>query len=153
MRTATLCGIGALVLCAAATFGQTATRQLVRNYAPADRAMDLPLAVLETEFAGMRAEARNSTRMIEGGKYSLNARYVSAAEPALVHKAIYEFYFVREGSGTLVTGGKIVDGKIQGGIARVVKAGDVVFIPPGVPHGITATTGLSYLNVHFEGVN
>jgi mannose-6-phosphate isomerase-like protein (cupin superfamily) len=78
----------------------------------------------------------------------VNARYRIAGEPAgLVHKSIVELHSVREGSGTLVTGGNTVDRKIQGGIERVVKAGDLVF----VPHGFT--TGISSLNVHFEGTD
>ena len=54
---------------------------------------------------------------------------------------------MREGTATLVTGGTIVDAKgqptggkpgddIKGGIARTVKAGDIIVTPPGVPHFI-----------------
>ena len=74
---------------------------------------------------------------------------IVGTETAQLHKSILEFYFVREGSATLVTGGTIVDGAIRGGITRPIKAGDVVFIPPGVPHGIRDSAGLSYLNVHY----
>jgi mannose-6-phosphate isomerase-like protein (cupin superfamily) len=126
----------------------------VRHRAPTDRALDLPLAALQAEFASLKTERRNSTRLIEGGAYSLNARYLTAGEPRdLVHKNVVELYFVREGSGTLVTGGKIVNNKIQGGTERIVKAGDVVFIPPGVPHGFSTTSGISWLNVHFAGTD
>jgi mannose-6-phosphate isomerase-like protein (cupin superfamily) len=83
----------------------------------------------------------------------MNARYLAGSEPAQVHKSILELYFVREGTATLITGGKIVDGMIRGGTERVVKPGDVVFIPPGVPHNIRNTTGISYLNVHFGGTD
>ena len=95
----------------------------------------------------MMAQKRASTRLLEGGAYDLNARYLVGAEPPQLHKSLTEFYFVREGSATLVTGGTIVDNAIRGGVERVIKAGDVVFIPAGVPHGIRATAGISYLNV------
>jgi mannose-6-phosphate isomerase-like protein (cupin superfamily) len=154
MRTISFCGIVVLVLCAADLFGQTASTNPVRHRAPTDKALDIPLAALQAEFAALQAERRDSTRLIEGGAYSLNARYLNAGEIRdLVHKDIVELYFVREGSGTLVTGGKIVNNKIQGGTVRVVKAGDVVFIPPGVPHGFSTTSGISWLNVHFAGTN
>ena len=126
---------------------------LVRHQAPADRALDFPLATLQAEFADMMAQKRVTTRMLEGGTYSMNARYLIGSEAAQVHKSIIEFYFIREGSATLVTGGTIVDKAVRGGVERVVKPGDVVFIPPGVPHAIRDTTGISYLNIHFGGTD
>ena len=50
-------------------------------------------------------------------------------------------------------GGKIVDKAIQGGVERMVKAGDTIFIPPGVPHGFKNATGIAYLNIHFGGLD
>lgn len=99
----------------------------------------------------MRAQKRITTRLLEGGTYSLNARYQVGAEAPRVHKSIIEFYFVEDGTGTLVTGGSIVDKVIRGGVERAVKAGDVIFIPPGVPHGLSDARTLSYLNIHFGG--
>ena len=126
---------------------------LVRHRAPTDRALDFQLATLQAEFADMKAQKRASTRLVEGGTYSMNARYLTGAEAAQIHKTITEFYFVRDGSATLVTGGAIVNNGIRGGVERVIKPGDVVFIPPGVPHMIRETTGISYLNIHFGGTD
>jgi mannose-6-phosphate isomerase-like protein (cupin superfamily) len=126
---------------------------LVRHRAPTDRALDFQLAALQAEFADMKATTRASTRLVEGGTYSMNARYLTGTEAAQIHKSITEFYFVRDGSATLVTGGAIVNKAIRGGVERVIKAGDVVFIPPGVPHAIRETAGISYLNIHFGGTD
>jgi mannose-6-phosphate isomerase-like protein (cupin superfamily) len=126
---------------------------LVRHRAPTDRALDFQLASLQAEFADMKAEKRASTRLVEGGSFSMNARYLTGAEAPQIHKTITEFYFVRDGSATLVTGGAIVNNAIRGGVERVIKPGDVVFIPPGVPHMIRETTGISYLNIHFGGTD
>ena len=126
---------------------------LVRHRAPTDRALDFQLATLQAEFADMKAQKRASTRLVEGGSYSMNARYLTGAEPAQFHKTITEFYFVRDGSATLVTGGTIVNNAIRGGVERVITPGDVVFIPPGLPHMIRETTGISYLNIHFGGTD
>src|SRR5262245_269218 len=126
---------------------------LVRHRAPTDRAIDFQLAAIQAEFTDMKAQKRASTRLVEGGSYSMNARYLTGAEAAQIHKTITEFYFVREGSATLVTGGSIVNNAIRGGVERVVKPGDVVFIPAGVPHAIRETTGISYLNIHFGGTD
>lgn len=129
------------------------TSILVRHQAPTDRALDFQLATLQAEFADMTAQKRASTRLIEGGSYSMNARHLTGAEAAQVHKTITEFYFVRDGSATLVTGGAIVNNAIRGGVERAIKPGDVVFIPAGVPHMIRETTGISYLNIHFGGTD
>jgi mannose-6-phosphate isomerase-like protein (cupin superfamily) len=153
-----LFGTVALTLCAAVATAQTGGGGqgggiLTRHQAPTDRALDFPLATLQAEFADMMAQKRVTTRLLEGGAYSMNARYLVGSEAAQVHKSIIEFYFVRDGSATLVTGGAIVDKVIRGGVERVIKPGDVVFIPPGVPHGIRDTAGISYLNIHFGGTN
>jgi mannose-6-phosphate isomerase-like protein (cupin superfamily) len=155
-----LFGTVTLMLCAAFALAQTgggAQAQgsgiLVRHRAPADRALDFPLAAIQAEFGDMKAQRRASTRLVEGGTYSMNARYLTGAETAQIHKTITEFYFVRDGSATLVTGGAIVNNAIRGGVERVIKPGDVVFIPPGVPHAIRETTGISYLNIHFGGTD
>ena len=153
-----LLGAVVLTLCAVVAFAQAGGggqggARVVRHQAPTDRALDFPLATLQAEFADMAAQKLITTRLLEGGTYSLNTRRIVGSETALVHKSIIEFYFVREGTATLVTGGTIADGTIRGGVERVVKAGDVVFIPPGVPHGIRDTTGISYLNIHFGGTD
>ena len=75
----------------------------------------------------------------------------------LWHQGQTETYFIISGSGTLVTGGKVVNGRksgptsdvtkilngpsCSGGIVgadvvkRVVNVGDIVIIPAGTPHG------------------
>lgn len=70
-----------------------------------------------------------------------------------------EFFHVLEGSGTLVTGGTVVDPKrsganitgtgIVGGVSRTVKAGDVFLIPEDTPHWFKAVDGkLVMISVH-----
>ena len=152
-----LSGTVLLVLCSVAAFAQTGGGrgggQLVRHQAPTGTALDFPLATLQAEFADMKAQKRITTRLLEGGAYSLNARYIVGAEPPNIHKSIIEFYFIQDGTGTLITGGSIVDKAIRGGIERAVKSGDVIFIPPGVPHAFSDAKALSYLNIHFGGTD
>lgn len=150
--------VALLMLCAVPAAGQTAgnaqgAARVVRHQAPADRALDFPAAALKAEFGEMAQKKLITTRLLEGGSFSLNTRRIVGSEPAQVHKSIIEFYFVREGVATLVTGGTLANGAIAGGVERRVGPGDVVFIPPGVPHGIRDTTGISYLNIHFGGTD
>jgi len=152
-----LSGTVLLVVCAGVAFAQTDGGRgggpLVRHRAPTDRALDFPLTTLQAEFADMKAQQRVTTRLLEGGAYSLNARYQVGAEAPRIHKSIVEFYVVQGGAATLVTGGSIVGNVIRGGVERAVKAGDVIFIPPGVPHGFSDAQALSYLNIHFGGTD
>ena len=156
--TITLSVVVVLLLCWTGLRAQTAgggqaAARVARHTAPADRALDIPQTALQAEFAEMAAKKLITTRLIEGGTYSLNTRRIVGSEPAQVHKSIIEFYFVREGTATLVTGGTLADGTIRGGVERIVRPGDVVFIPPGVPHAIRDTAGISYLNIHFGGTD
>jgi len=63
------------------------------------------------------------------------------------HETQADVFFVLSGSATLVLGGRLVDGetvgphekrngRIEGGVRRKLSAGDVVRIPPRVPHQV-----------------
>ena len=109
----------------------------------------------------MDTDGLSTVRLLEGGTYNVNIRRLRGVETALVHERTSDVYVVREGSGTLVTGGTLVDengaevdglrgAAIQGGIARVISVGDVIFIPAGVPHGIRESDGITWLNIRFD---
>jgi mannose-6-phosphate isomerase-like protein (cupin superfamily) len=90
-------------------------------------------------------------RMLEGGRFNVNIRRITDAETALVHPNTADVWVVTEGSGTLTTGGKLDKGKIIGGESHPIKAGDVEFIPAGVPHGVSGVTGsITWLNIRFD---
>jgi mannose-6-phosphate isomerase-like protein (cupin superfamily) len=130
--------------------------------APKDKAMDLPLATLEAVAKEITAKGLITQRVLEGGTFSINVRHISGSETALQHGRITEVWVVRDGSGIVATGGTLVDPKpgaaagefsgsaIRGGVEREIKPGDLVFIPPGVPHGIKQSQSITYLNIRFE---
>src|SRR5262245_37307083 len=130
--------------------------------APKDKAMDLPLTALEAVAKDITAKGLITQRVLEGGTFSINVRHISGSETALQHGRITEVWVVREGSGIVATGGTLVDAKpgatagefsgsaIRGGVEREIKTGDLVFIPPGVPHGIKQSNSITYLNIRFE---
>jgi mannose-6-phosphate isomerase-like protein (cupin superfamily) len=89
------------------------------------------------------------------------------ADSALVHDRVTEVYQILTGAGTFETGGALVDGKpvdltseaagpsvrgtIQGGESRRMEPGDVVVIPPGVPHRFSKLEGtITYLVTRIE---
>jgi mannose-6-phosphate isomerase-like protein (cupin superfamily) len=69
-----------------------------------------------------------------------------------VHAKETDVFYVIDGAATFITGGTLVDGKttapdqirgssIKGGESRHVAKGDVITIPKGVPHWVSAVEG------------
>jgi mannose-6-phosphate isomerase-like protein (cupin superfamily) len=117
---------------------------------PKDRVSDLPIHV--TDVGGYKV-----------GVYGV-FRPKTVPGDAIRHEtSVTEIYYILEGTGTLVTGGKIIDerstgtspntgrpnfgGKgITGGVTRHVGPGDVIVIPGNLPHWwSTLDTDLKYL--------
>ena len=143
------------------------TRQMgvlvVRDTAPTDKASDLTQEDLAAVVKEMPGKNLATTRLLEGGYYSVNIRRLTGPETAHVHPASLTIYVVREGAGTLVTGGTIVDAKrqpvpdnrpgddLEGGVVRTIKTGDIIVTPPGVPHLIRdVREPLVFMNLIFE---
>jgi quercetin dioxygenase-like cupin family protein len=73
------------------------------------------------------------------------------------HEGGSEVHHIMEGSGTIVTGGKLVRAgangpqTIEGGESHHVAPGDVIFIPANTPHWYKDVEGsIRYLEVRFE---
>jgi len=99
----------------------------------------------------------------------------SGGAPGMIsHDSQTEGYLITSGGGTLMTGGKIVNGRKSGPdnevtttlngpscsgtaygddiVRKEVKAGDIIIIPAGVPHGWTGiTTEVTYLSFRPSG--
>jgi mannose-6-phosphate isomerase-like protein (cupin superfamily) len=88
-------------------------------------------------------------------------------DSALLHDRVTEVYQILTGAGMFETGGMLVEGKpvdltseaagpsvrgaIQGGESRHMGPGDVVVIPPGVPHRFSKLEGtITYLVTRIE---
>ena len=148
--------IGAVVLGAALTLaqgrgGQAGTGTVILEQAPKDRSISIPKEKLAGYLKDMDAKKLQTLRMIEGGKYNVNIRRITAAETGLVHPITADLWVVLEGGGTLTTGGVLEKGKILGGQSRPIKVGDVVYIPSGLPHGVSGVDkNLTWLNVRWD---
>jgi len=83
-------------------------------------------------------------------------------DSALSHERVTEVYQIISGAGTFETGGTLVNltseaagpstrGTIEGGESRVMAPGDVVVIPPGLPHRFSKLDGtITYLVTRIE---
>jgi mannose-6-phosphate isomerase-like protein (cupin superfamily) len=119
--------------------------------APSDRSVNLLGETLSRYLREMDAHNLATLRMVEGGKYNVNIRRIRGAETALVHPKTIDTWVVLEGDGTMTTGGKIEQSRIVGGVSTPLKAGDVYFVPAGVPHGVSGVNGsVTWLNVRWD---
>ena len=92
--------------------------------------------------------------------YTVNMEHRIAGQGAAVHEKEAEMFYVIDGAGTLVTGGKLVDEKrtndanlsgtsIQSGVSKKVNKGDWIIVPEGVPHQFPAVEkNLTLMSVH-----
>jgi mannose-6-phosphate isomerase-like protein (cupin superfamily) len=86
-------------------------------------------------------------QMLKLGNYNINMEHRVMGQAAAIHEKEAELFYVIDGSGTIVTGGKLVDEKrtneanltgtsIQGGVSKKISKGDWVLVPENVPHQI-----------------
>jgi mannose-6-phosphate isomerase-like protein (cupin superfamily) len=67
----------------------------------------------------------------------LEYRPAPGVNPAAIHPTDAEFFCVVSGTATLVTGGTIVDGKIEGGTPQKLAKGDFAIVPENTNHWFT----------------
>jgi mannose-6-phosphate isomerase-like protein (cupin superfamily) len=74
---------------------------------------------------------------------------------AEIHDSVHDFFLVKGGEATLVTGGKLQGGRItepgetrgpsiEGGSKRKITTGDIVHIPAGMPHQLLVEKEFTY---------
>ncbi|HLN87136.1 MAG TPA: heme-binding protein [Candidatus Limnocylindrales bacterium] len=87
----------------------------------------------------------NGMNLVKAKNYKVEASHRDAPGVVEVHTRDTDIIYMLDGSATLVTGGKIIDGKViepeeirgrdsQGGETREIAKGDVIVIPNGTPH-------------------
>ena len=103
-------------------------------------------------------QAKVAATFAKGGPFLVNSSFKLQAgrrvTPGLVeiHDHDLDIFYIQEGKATLVTGGTAVDvtdtgpgehraKSITGGVARPLVKGDIIVIPPGVPHQYTEVDG------------
>ena len=91
------------------------------------------------------APPAGTTRASFGDGFAMMISHRDGNGRVEVHQTTADVMVVQSGGATLVTGGEVVDpvttgpneiggSAIKGGVSRTLVAGDVVEIPPGVPH-------------------
>ena len=129
---------------------------LAQGAAPADVKTMAASAEVQDLIAKAKAQPPKpliNQPIVGTGAYRANLEYrAGAPAPASIHDNENELMYFIQGTGTLTTGGSLVDGTrsnptnqsgsgISGGTPMTVGPGSVAIIPAGVPHQIAADAG------------
>ena len=135
-----------------------ATAAFAQQEGPAASVSDASTFTSAAEVAALIARAKNvrkegeplvSQHLLVLPPYSANLEYRASVGPASVHEREAEFFYVLDGSGMMITGGKLVNEKrrdaanftgtaIEGGVSRSVAKGDFIVVPENTPHWFSA---------------
>jgi mannose-6-phosphate isomerase-like protein (cupin superfamily) len=121
------------------------------------------------DVASLAAQARNDRKenqalvskpILSLAPYTASLEYRASVGPAAIHEKEAEFFYVIEGSATMVTGGKLTEEKrtnaenltgtgIEGGSTRSVAKGDFIVVPENTPHWFSAINGsITLMSLH-----
>ena len=130
--------------------------------APTDKAAYFANTDLQATWKDLEARQVINKRVLDGGAYSINVRIVKEGDAPLVHAKSADVWVMTAGTATAITGGQLVDGKkrpnvddeagssIRGGVEQALKAGDVLYVPSGVPHGFKDVKGFRAFLIRFD---
>jgi mannose-6-phosphate isomerase-like protein (cupin superfamily) len=125
--------------------------------------------VSAADVTAMMAKAKNERKqdqanliqtLLQLAPYSANLEYRGVVGPAAVHEKEAEMFYVIDGGGTLVTGGKLVGETrtnaenltgtaIDGGDTQAVAKGDFFIVPENTPHWFSKINGtLVLMSLH-----
>ena len=139
-------------------------------------ATDISAAEIQALMGPRKPNTLPNIRVVDAGGHNVGVGVLYRAEGqtqnTAVHFKVSEVYHVMKGSGTLVTGGTVVNPKtraadsvevaredgpgvtgtaIQGGVNHQLKEGDVIVIPAGTPHWFSKIDGsLAYLVIRID---
>lgn len=129
----------------------------------------MKLFASSAEIAGMIEKAKKerrpdqpmlAQRIVSLAPYNASLEYRAMVAPASQHDTEAEMFYVIEGSGTLVTGGKLTketrtnaenaSGEgIEGGMTQQVAKGDFIMVPEKTPHWFSKIDGtLVLMSIH-----
>jgi mannose-6-phosphate isomerase-like protein (cupin superfamily) len=120
-----------------------------------DRTMFWTAADIDARWAENEKLKRINSRIYNGpANISANVRIVNPGDPAATHEETADLWIVTAGEAIARTDGQIVQENgaptIRNGQARTVHAGDVLYVPPGVPHHYTDMKGFRAWLIRFD---
>ena len=121
-----------------------------------------PSITQTTVVSAAEVETRTGNgNLIRLAPYNVNMELRKMGQAASVHETEAELFYVIDGAGTLVTGGKLTEERrtntenlsgtgIEGGVTKRVSKGDWILVPAGEPHQFPAVeaSGLRLMSLH-----
>ena len=159
LATSALAAISSPVALAADT---AAAPAVTAARAPTDKAAYFDNTNLQNIWKDLEARQVLNQRVLEGGTHSINVRIVKENDAPLVHHKSVDVWVVMAGTATSVTGGELLNPTqranaddmagtaIRGGVEQPLKQGDVIFVPPGVPHGFKNVKGFRAFLIRYD---
>jgi mannose-6-phosphate isomerase-like protein (cupin superfamily) len=134
--------------------------------APTDKAAYFAHGDIGKVWEQLEADQVNNHRLLNGPTYNINVRIVHPKSPPLMHEFVTDVWICEAGSATAITGGKLINPRvrnthattgnnitgtgIEGGTRQEFKVGDILFIPPGVPHTFEDMKGFRAFLIAFD---
>ena len=151
----------ALTLLAAAAIAQQKAgqppAQTMKTYASS---ADVAALIAKASSERKEDQPLVAERILQLAPYNANLEYRASVGPAAVHERDAEMFYVIDGGGTMVTGGKLVNEKrtnaenlagtaVEGGTSRTIAKGDFIIVPENTPHWFSAINGkLVLMSLH-----
>ena len=120
-----------------------------------DKTMFWTAADLDARWKENEAMKRINSRIFDGpANISANVRIVLPGDIPQTHEGTADLWLVTAGEAIARTDGQIVDSNgtktIRNGMMRTVHAGDLLYVPPGVPHHFTDMKGFRAWLIRYD---
>ena len=142
MRVLSIVIAGVLI---SSAWGQQPPAQSIKTFASS---ADIQAMIANAKKIRKDDQPMVSQPILQLAPYRVALEYRPVAGAASTHENEAELFYVVEGAGTLVTGGKLVNEKrsnptnlagtaIEGGTAQPLAKGDFAIVPENTPHWIS----------------
>jgi mannose-6-phosphate isomerase-like protein (cupin superfamily) len=122
--------------------------------APTDKTAFWSSDEIQERWRNNEAKSVSNSRLFNGPtNISTNVRIVLPNDPPQVHETTADLWIVTGGTAVAVTDGEFVPGdapSIRQGARRAVRAGDMLYVPPGVPHNFVDVKGFRAFLIRFD---
>jgi mannose-6-phosphate isomerase-like protein (cupin superfamily) len=120
-----------------------------------DKTMFWTAADIDARWKEDEALKRINSRIFDGpANISANVRIVLPGDEPQTHEGTADLWLVTAGEAVARTDGQIVDANgaktIRNGMSRPVHAGDLLYVPPGVPHHFTDMKGFRAWLIRYD---
>jgi mannose-6-phosphate isomerase-like protein (cupin superfamily) len=132
-----------------------------QNQAPPQQGGVITAADFAAIVAKQPKDRNGNATFLQLAPYNVNMEHrVNMPQNASIHDKEAELFYVVDGGGTIVTGGKLTNASrqnadnstgsgIEGGTSKKIAKGDFILVPEGTPHWFSAIDGeLTLMSLH-----